>query len=341
MRPGRVLLALLLVGVVVIGLPRAEDLVLQLRRALANGDYATGLARARAASAAGPVPAEARWLHARLEDDPARFEALAQQLETDPSAPRPLAARARYARSREEFAQGRYRSAWQGFSGIEGGAREAFGELPLFEAMAAQASGDVAAARRILRDIPAGHPSHAAAAALLAELALRAGRAGEALEHADRALQAGAAEVGPMALRSRALALEALGRQAEADAASAGLLRRFPNSAEAALVRGRERVVAAAPTASIREAEPPARRQDWALQLGAFRDRSLALRHAARLEARGLPGLRIEVAEDEQGAWYRVLAGSFASRGEADEARGRLRADGVEASLVGPGDDRR
>jgi cell division septation protein DedD len=86
--------------------------------------------------------------------------------------------------------------------------------------------------------------------------------------------------------------------------------------------------------------EPVARRPDtlgWTVQLAAYASLDKALAHADRLAAdAGVPALVTPVPQSEHGTvWYRVLAGSYATRAAAGEARADLWRRGIAAEGIG------
>lgn len=85
---------------------------------------------------------------------------------------------------------------------------------------------------------------------------------------------------------------------------------------------------------------PPPVRLDtlgWTIQLAAYASLDKALAHADRLAAdAGVPALVTPVPQSGKGpVWYRVLAGSYATRAAAGSARARLRQRGLAAEGVG------
>ena len=85
---------------------------------------------------------------------------------------------------------------------------------------------------------------------------------------------------------------------------------------------------------------PPPPRADtlaWTVQLAAYASLDKALAHADRLAAdAGVPSLVTPVPQNEHGAvWYRVLAGSYATRAAAGEARADLWHRGIAGEGIG------
>lgn len=96
-----------------------------------------------------------------------------------------------------------------------------------------------------------------------------------------------------------------------------------------------------APTSTSPRPQPqPSPARDtlgWTVQLAAYASLEKALLHADRLAADdGVPTLVTPVPQRENGpVWYRVLAGSYATRAAAAEARGRLWRRGVVSEGIG------
>jgi hypothetical protein len=85
---------------------------------------------------------------------------------------------------------------------------------------------------------------------------------------------------------------------------------------------------------------PPTAARDtlgWTVQLAAYASMDKALAHADRLAAdAGVPALVTPVPQSENGpVWYRVVAGSYATRPAAAEARGELWHRGVVSEGIG------
>jgi len=119
-----------------------------------------------------------------------------------------------------------------------------------------------------------------------------------------------------------------------------------------ALARAREAFVAAPPAApavtsttstTVHQPPPPPPAQPaldtlgWTIQLAAYASLDKALGHADRLSAdAGVPALVTPVPQTGSGpVWYRVLAGSYATRAAAGTARANLWRNGVASTGVG------
>jgi tetratricopeptide (TPR) repeat protein len=280
-----------------------------------------------------PMTEELIWWRARLERDPDRFDRLA----LDVSNRHPDAARrieATLARAREHFARGRYRMAVELLDPLaQAPDTGGDGRVLLWLAMAEQASGQAGAALRNLRAIEESDPSHAMAQALLADLALRGGRLEAADEHARLALSAGD-DVAAIALSVLARSAVARGDERAAREAQQRLRERAPSSAELQWVVGDGEArdpVESPPVAEVVDGE----RRTFALQLGAFRDRSLALR-MVQSQRELLDEVRIEVDRSQEAPLYRVVGGAYLTRAQAEAAQAELAARGMQVLVLAP-----
>lgn len=276
---------------------------------------------------------EVRWWRARVERDADRFDRLAVEVaNTDPSADRRI--EATLARAREQFARGRYRTAAELLSPLAQAPDTASdGRVLLWLGMAEQASGQVGLALTSLRAVPDDDANFGMAQALLADLALRAGRLEAADAHARRAM---AADQGVAAIAWSVLGRSAAARGDEEGVENARerLRRDFPGAAETQWVTGGASDPGAAEPAAVAEVID-AERRSFALQLGAFRDRSLALR-MIETSAGVLDDLRIEVDRSQDAPLYRVVGGNFVTRSQAEAAQGQLAGRGVQTLVLAP-----
>ncbi len=114
----------------------------------------------------------------------------------------------------------------------------------------------------------------------------------------------------------------------------------------ALLARARESAFIAPPpapptapstTSTIVHPAPTADTLAWTVQLAAYASLDKALAHADRLAAdAGVPSLVTPVPQSDNGpVWYRVLAGSYATRPAAAEARADLWRRGIVAEGIG------
>jgi cell division septation protein DedD len=72
--------------------------------------------------------------------------------------------------------------------------------------------------------------------------------------------------------------------------------------------------------------DKPAGQDGWTLWLFSFPQEELAVREVERLERLGLGAAYRAVELPDRGRWFRVYAGSFATRAEAREAADALKA---------------
>jgi tetratricopeptide (TPR) repeat protein len=286
-----------------------------------------------------PLDRSLSWLRAQLTADPDRFDRITAGLVQGHSAEDSLAQRVLLARAREAFAGGRYLTALEALEALPSSAWQRYPATPLFAGMAAAAAGSPRKARETLLLVPPSSPHYAEARTLLAQLSLRAGEVQEALRHAETALGTGDPDPAAQALYVRAEALEQSGDQERAQRTREEILRRWGKTAEAAWLR-EDGMLAARATATeapgIDEVEAPGRRNHFAVQLGAFHDRGLALRLAQSLRGRS-QDLRIERDGSSSPPWYRVVVGRYPTRNAAEEALADLGAEGYRGVLLAPG----
>jgi tetratricopeptide (TPR) repeat protein len=285
----------------------------------------------------GRLEPDLRALRVRLQSEGDHFDRLANELTSGRPKDDPATQAMLFEMAREQFARGQYVGALERIRALPPDAAERLPQLPIFSAMAAQAVGELRAARQELEAISSRHPEYAMSRILLADLLLRLREAPLALEQAEAAWKADAEGVGAQALYLQGAALTQLGRHDEARKTHEELSRRFPHSAEAARAPEAPAAVSqAAGEVEIPESPSPERRVHFALQLGAFRDRSLALRLGERLRGQ-VEELHIEHDMSANPPWYRVVAGSFATRAAAEAELKKLRQRDIESILLAPG----
>lgn len=276
---------------------------------------------------------QALWMRAQLEADPDRFDRQALEIANadDPSVdPRGVT----LARAKEQFARGRYQTAAELLRPLTApGEPMEDGEVLLWLGMAEQATGQPGAATRALKAVQIEMPTYGMARALLADLALRAGRTEEATREAEIALDTDP-NVGSLALSILERAARARGEDDAADTYARRLRDEYPDSAEA----GWSRDVAdpgpatgsGMPTVDVTEG-----REGFALQFGAFHDRSLALRLAERVED-AVEDVRMELDRSDGDPLYRVVGGRFLTRAQAEATQRRLQGDGWQVLVLAP-----
>lgn len=280
-----------------------------------------------------------RWALARLTPDADRFDRLAASLAGGRSAEDSLAQAIVYARAREQFARGQYLSSLENLRSLPPSASQRFSELPLFRAMAAQATGEIRSAREELARIERRDPQYGMAQLLLADLQLRSRDGDGALAHAEAVLRSDREELEPQAMHAKSQALRVLGRVEDAEEVQRDLRRRHPHSVEASWAA--ESTPAASKSIDpdpklVSENETPPQRTDFSLQLGAFHDRSLALRHAQRMIGK-IEQLRVERDLEATPPLYRVIGESFSTRTRAEERQVALRGEGIDSVILAPG----
>lgn len=327
-------LALVAVVGIVWGATAQTDLDERLRRLVRSGEYELARDLIDDHQQRGvEISAEARWLRAQLETDPDRFDRRALELAsgTDPG----LDSRAiTLARAREQFARGRYQTAAELLRPLTApGEPQQDGQVLLWLGMSEQASGQPGAATRALRAIQPTMPTYGMARALLSDLAFRAGRVEDAADEAERALETNG-DAGAIALSVLERVARQRGDDESADDYARRLREEYPASAEAGWSR---EVATPAPArgADFPTVDVTDGREGFALQFGAFRDRSLALRLAERVDD-SVDEVRIELDRSDGDPLYRVVGGRFLTRTQAETEQRRLQGDGWQALVLAP-----
>lgn len=306
---------------------RLDDLLRQGRY-----DLAQQMADDRAERGEALTP-RAKWLRAQLETDADRFDRLALEL-ANTTAPGVDPREVTLARAREQFARGRYQTAAELLGPLTApGAPQGDGEALLWLGMAEQATGQPGAATRALKAIQPSMATYGMSRALLADLALRAGRTEEAAREARASLDADP-DVGALALSVLERSARQQGDEDAATAFAERLRDEYPESAEAGWAREiRDPGVATGggiPTQDVTDG-----RDGFAIQFGAFRDRSLALRLAERIEDT-VDDVRIELDRSDGDALYRVVGGRFLTRAQAEARQRTLQGDGWQVMILTP-----
>jgi tetratricopeptide (TPR) repeat protein len=317
---------------------RADELAGRVRNLIAGGRY--DLAReilddwtARGES----LDADERWLRAELETDPDEFDRRLHELLREVKPADPRYAEWSTARAIEHFAQGRYQTAADLLSARSETSLLADPQAALFLGMAQQALGQVNEAEATYARIPSDHPAHAAALALRADLAARSGRWRAASDLARKVVDD--PDYGAQARLILAQAARVEGQDAEARDWLTRLRRDFPQAVESSWGQATPTPTERELPTGFREVDAPDPRRDYALQLGAFQDRSLALRFVQELLATpglGLEKLRVEVDRTESPPWYRVVAGNYITRSQAQRAADELTQKNRPTLILGP-----
>lgn len=195
------------------------------------------------------------------------------------------------------------------------------GEIYLLAGQTLRLAGDRQRAREMLASVRPEDPAFAAAREMLGRIGLETGDSELALRYFESAQRQVGGSTRPDLLAGRWQALRLLGRDVEAREAAAQLVRDHPASLAAMEVtdQRREEEDELAALADTLDTSAPARLEAsttdrYAVQLAAFRDRSLALQFVARWQPE-IPDLRVVSQRDElDQPLYKVHTGSFVSR---------------------------
>ncbi len=306
---------------------------------------------ARQAMAAKPggvdsAPADRMWRQ-RLQIEPDRAYELALDQVRDRELARPLRLQAAIDGATIELARRRPESAWQLLQPLlEIESEDLPGDIYLLAGKTLRLAGDRQRAREMLASVKPEDPAFTSARELLGRIGLESGDSELALryfESAQRRLEGGTR---PDLLAGQWQALRLLGRDVEARDAAAQLLRDHPSSLAAMEVadgRREEQDELAALADTLDTAAPeqlaPSTANRYAVQLAAFRDRSLALQFVARWQPE-ISGLRVvNQFDDLDQPLYKVHTGNFVSRAMARNEVQRIeRAHGVTGFVAESGD---
>jgi tetratricopeptide (TPR) repeat protein len=239
------------------------------------------------------------------------------------------AGEAAYTLGQLHYARGEYRQAADAFARASARLEPARkGEARYWAGLAWLGAGDAAQARAILEEVARSDASHRALARLGIAFAWeQQQRPDQALDVLDRLVSEGAGEAGPAALAHLESVARRLGHEDQVKRARERLLREWPNSLEAARLRG----VATAAVPVVADEGP------MSVQVGAFVDaaRARALNDAARRA--GFTTSHVVVRRDANGTAHAVVLGEFpdaaAARKAGEKAAGTL---GVPYQLVKP-----
>jgi hypothetical protein len=182
-------------------------------------------------------------------------------------------------------------------------------EACLWLGLAATALGET----RDLESLVAPASKTDLAALLVGWAALQAGDPERALRALDAVTSRRQADLLPTALLWKAQGEAALGRSEPARSTRTTLRERFPDAPEALLAQAQERSGGGAAVGPPTAPAP----ERVVLQLGAFQDRTNALRFRSGLE-REFPEMRVVEAYDGAARLYRIHIGPFASRAAAE-----------------------
>lgn len=221
------------------------------------------------------------------------------------------------------------------------------GEVYLLAGLTLHQAGEAQRAREMLASVRTDDPHFSTARSLLGRIGLEVGDTDLALNYFETALRRVDDRAQPDLVAGRWQALQLLGRRDEAARAYDELVERFPTSLATMEVRGRQRrddeeLASAVDTLGTTAPEvlEPRSAGSYAVQLAAFRDRTLALQFVRRWQAE-LADLRVEREEDELGQpIYKVRTGRFVSDAQARTEVARLQREHNLEGFVAGGADR-
>ena len=242
------------------------------------------------------------------------------------------ALRARVELAKLNYATGEYHQTIKLLEGVRAEGRRGIKyEAVYFRALASKQLGDLDSARKDFESIDRGDYLHWSYIAL-AEIDIRYGRIDEAV---DRYETIAAGVSSPVAGFRLGECYEMTGDRGKALQTYRNVARNFPGSPEAPKAREKVQMIQSAPDRSGpessgeggEEGETPssatASKTDgsprYTLQFGAFSERENAHAFISDLSSR-IDDLHIEVAESGGTLWYRVRAGRYNTREEAEEA---------------------
>ena len=291
---------------------------------------------------------EATLWQVRLADDPANALVMLREGLDDGRLPDPVRIRMGLEIADIEFGLGHYQASLQALAPfLEQDQGNLPGELYLRAALSIRALGNLQKAREMLASVKPQDQAFLLARFYLGDIALQQKDAALALRYFDSATGGGGSDPHPRIAGGQWRALRAEGREQEAVDLERALARENMGSlAMLEIQRMRreqqEELAAMTPaegsTQAERQAEPV--RGRYALQLGAFSDRGLALEFLRRYR-RQLPDLRIDEVRDARGQFlYKLRTGSFVNpalaRHEAERLKNELDMDVIVADLTGP-----
>lgn len=221
------------------------------------------------------------------------------------------------------------------------------GEAYLLAGLTLNQAGDAQRAREMLASVRTDDPHFATARSLLGRIGLEVGDTDLALNYFETALRRVDDQAQPDLAAGRWRALQLLGRRDQAARAYDELVDRYPTSLAAMEVRGRQRqddeeLASAIDTLGTVAPEvlEPRSAGSYAVQLAAFRDRTLALQFVRRWQAE-VADLRVEREDDELGQpIYKVRTGRFVSDAQARTEVARLKREHNLEGFVAGGADR-
>lgn len=232
------------------------------------------------------------------------------------------ALKARVELSKIHYSTGQYHQVIRLLEGIraEGRGGEKY-EAVYFRGLARKQLGDLDGARSDFEGIDRGEYLHWSYIAL-ADIDIRSGRISEAV---DRYETIAAGHSSPIAGFRLGECYEMSGEREKALQTYMNVTRNFPGSPEAPKAREKVLMLGSSPQRSVPESKVEGGEEGeipsagYTLQFGAFSEKENAHAFISDLKSM-IDDLHIEVAESDGNLWYRVRAGKFAAREEAEEA---------------------
>jgi hypothetical protein len=284
---------------------------------------------------------EAALWQVRLTTDPAQaLEILREQLAAG-KLPDPVRIRLGLETADIQFGRGRYGASLRALAPLlEDDAGILPGDVFLRAGLALRALGDLQKAREMLASVKPQDQAFGLARYYLGDIALQQKDAGLALRYFEAARNRSGDAAEPRIAGGQWRALRAEGREQEAEALEKALARSHPGSLallEIQRLRREQReelaAMATTPTPEVTTAPGATATGRYALQLGAFSDRSLALEFLKRHQEQ-LPDLRIDEVRDDRGQFlYKVRTGSFVNPAQA-RTEARALADRLNLEVI-------
>lgn len=338
--PGRILLVAVLAALPALG---ALDSVTELFQAARYGEARNALEEGNEGLRAG----EATLWQARFADDPDKALVILREGLQDKRLPDEVRIRLTLESADIEYGLGRYQSCLKALSPLLAEDQAVVpGEAFLKAGLSCRALGSLQQAREMLASVKPGDPAFLAARYYLGDIALEQNDPALALRYFDAAVREAGSGSGHRVAGGKWRALMGEGRDEEALELESSLAREAPGSLAMLEIqrirRARQEEMSALETD---DSEPPedeeirASRGRYALQIGAFSDRRLALEFVRRYVDQ-LPDLRIDEIRDDRGQFlYKVRTGSFVNpalaRTEAQRLARQLDIDVIVADLSG------
>ena len=290
---------------------------------------------------------EASLWQARLTDDPAEALLILREGLADRRLPEVVKTRMVLETADIEFGLGHYQSTLKALSPLLNNDQAVVpGEVYLKAGLSLRALGSLQKAREMLASVKPLDGAFLLARYYLGDIALEQNDAGLALRYFDSAVEGGGAGAVHRVAGGRWRALLDEGRDGDAAELEKRLSKDAPGSLAMLEIQRiqrsrQEELEAMTPVdpSDLETGDDAASRGRYALQLGAFSDRGLALEFMRRYRDQ-LPDLRIDEVRDERGQFlYKVRTGSFVNpalaRTDAKRLARQLDIDVMVADLSG------